>query len=252
MRLSLWTGLLQSVVYNQNRQQNRVRLFETGLRFIPDANAENGVRQERVISGVISGLRSGEHWDLEKTAVDFFDIKGDVEALLALTANADAYHFEKAEIEALHPGQTAALYKGETLVGYLGAVHPEHERKLGLNGRTLVFELCLAEILEQNLPWAQDISRFPANRRDLAVVVKNEINAKKVLQLIEKVGGNNLISLELFDVYQGKGVEPGFKSLAIALTLQDKEKTLEEKDMTQVIDRVVDALQTELNASLRD
>ncbi len=252
MRLSLFTGLLQSVVYNQNRQQARVRLFETGLRFVPDESAENGVRQQNMIAGVIGGNRSDEHWGIEKAATDFYDIKGDVEALLSLTAEATSYEFSTAEIAALHPGQTAKITRNGTLVGYVGALHPELERKLGLKGRTLIFELLLSEILVQKIPEACGISRFPANRRDLAVVVKEDVDAKKVLQLIEKVGGNHLIDLNLFDVYQGQGIEDGYKSLAIALVLQDTNKTLEEKDITDVINRVVETLKTELNASLRD
>jgi len=252
MRLSLWTGLLQSVAYNQNRQQSRVRLFETGLRFVPDEAAENGVRQQNMIAGVISGNRVDEHWDMEKAATDFYDIKSDVEALLSLTCDANGYEFSKADVAALHPGQTAQITKDGNFVGYVGALHPELERKLGLNGRTLIFELLLTEVLGQKIPEACAVSRFPANRRDLAVVVKEDVDAKKVLQLIEKVGGNHLIDLNLFDVYQGQGIEEGFKSLAIALVLQDTNKTLEEKDITDVIDRVVDSLQTELNASLRD
>jgi phenylalanyl-tRNA synthetase beta chain len=253
MRLSLWTGLLQSVVYNQNRQQSRIRLFETGLRFVPDENAENGVRQQAMIAGVISGQRFDEHWSQEKIASDFYDIKADVEALLALTGkNAAEYEFSTAEIDALHPGQTAAIYKNGNLVGYVGTLHPELERKLGLNGRTLIFELLLSEILTLKIPVATDISRFPANRRDIAVVVKEQIEAKNVLQLIEKVGGNLLFDLKLFDVYRGNGIDTGFKSLAIGLFMQDREKTLEEKDINQVVARVVDTLKNELQASLRD
>jgi phenylalanyl-tRNA synthetase beta chain len=252
MRLSLFTGLLQSVVYNQNRQQSRVRLFECGLRFVPDESAENKVRQQNMIAGVIGGNRSDEHWGEEKAATDFYDIKGDVEALLSLTADATSYEFSKAEIAALHPGQTAKITRNGVLVGYVGALHPELERKIGLNGRTLIFELLLSEILIQKIPEACDISRFPANRRDLAVVVKEEVEANIVLQLIEKIGGNYLIDLNLFDVYQGQGIEDGYKSLAIALVLQDTNKTLEDKDITDVINRVVATLKTELNASLRD
>jgi phenylalanyl-tRNA synthetase beta chain len=252
MRLSLFTGLLQSVVYNQNRQQSRVRLFECGLRFVPDELAENGVRQQNMIAGVIGGNCNDEHWSIEKKATDFYDIKGDVEALLSLTADATSYEFSQAEIASLHPGQTAKITRNGVLVGYVGTLHPELERKLGLNGRTLIFELLLSEILVQKIPEACDISRFPANRRDLAIVVKEEVDAKKVLQLIEKVGGNYLIDLNLFDVYQGQGIEDGYKSLAIALVLQDTNKTLEDKEITDVINRVVETLKTELNASLRD
>ena len=197
MRVSLWTGLLQSVAYNQNRQQARVRLFEAGLRFIPDNSVENGVRQENMIAGVLSGQRSEEHWDIEKAASDFYDIKSDVQALLGLTNNESEFVFSKAEIDALHPGQTAAIHKNGVLVGHVGALHPELERKLGLNGRTLVFELLLSEVCTQNIPQARDISRFPANRRDIAVVVEEQVSANKVLQLIEKVGGNYLVDLNL-------------------------------------------------------
>ncbi|MBA6326697.1 phenylalanine--tRNA ligase subunit beta [Colwellia sp. MB02u-6] len=252
MRVSLWTGLLQSVVYNQNRQQNRVRLFETGLRFIPDESVENGVRQENMIAGVLSGQRSEEHWDIEKAATDFYDIKSDVEALLGLTSDESAFVFSKSEVDALHPGQTAAIHKNGVLVGHVGALHPELERKLGLNGRTLVFELLLSEICTQNIPQSRDISRFPANRRDISVVIEEQVSANKVLQLIEKVGGNYLVDLNLFDVYRGNGIDSGFKSLAIAMILQDNNKTLEEKDITDVVNLVVDTLKTELNASLRD
>jgi phenylalanyl-tRNA synthetase beta chain len=252
MRLSMWTGLLQSVIYNQNRQQSRIRLFETGLRFVPDESAENGVRQEQMFAGVITGQRNEEHWDMEKSATDFYDMKSDVEALLALTADAESYEFSKAEISALHPGQTAAIHKNGVLVGHVGTLHPELERKLGLNGRTFIFELLLSEISTQKIPEAGDISRFPANRRDIAVIVEEKINAKNVLQLIEKVGGNYLVDLNLFDVYRGNGIDEGFKSLAIAMTLQDCDKTLEEKDINEVVERVVDTLETELNASLRN
>ncbi len=252
MRLSLWTGLLQSLGYNQNRQQQRVRLFEVGLRFIPDESAENGVRQQNMIAGVISGTRVDEHWSMEKAVTDFYDIKGDVEALLSLTCDMNSYEFSHAEIDALHPGQTAKITRNGNIVGYVGTLHPELERKLGLNGRALIFELLLSEITSLKIPVASDISRFPANRRDIAVVVKEDIDAKKVLQLVEKVGGKYLIDLNLFDVYQGDGIKEGFKSLAIALILQDTSRTLEEKDISNVIDRVVETLETELNATLRD
>jgi phenylalanyl-tRNA synthetase beta chain len=252
MRLSMWTGLLQSVIYNQNRQQSRIRLFETGLRFVPDEAAENGVRQEQMFAGVVTGQRNEEHWDMEKSATDFFDVKSDVEALLGLTSDSSLYEFSKDEIAALHPGQTAAIHKNGVLVGHVGTLHPELERKLGLNGRTFIFELLLSEISTRKIPEAVDISRFPANRRDIAVIVEEKINAKNVLQLIEKVGGNYLVDLNLFDVYRGNGIDEGFKSLAIAMTLQDCDKTLEEKDINEVVERVVDTLETELNASLRN
>ncbi|HEX5792128.1 MAG TPA: phenylalanine--tRNA ligase subunit beta, partial [Rheinheimera sp.] len=135
MRLNLWPGLLQTVQYNQNRQQSRIRLFEYGLKFIPDMTAQGGVRQLPVIGGVIVGSMHNEHWNMENRNADFYDIKGDVEALLAQTSATEQFRFVTAEHSALHPGQTAAVYRTDKLVGYFGALHPEAERKLGIKGK---------------------------------------------------------------------------------------------------------------------
>ncbi|MCC2615888.1 phenylalanine--tRNA ligase subunit beta [Aestuariibacter halophilus] len=252
MRLSVWPGLLQSVSYNQKRQQGRVRLFETGLRFLPDADAPMGVRQEPVIGGVITGLRSPEHWDGDDVSVDFFDAKGDVQAILAATADSARFHFVAAEHDALHPGQTAAIYNGERLVGYVGAVHPQHAKPLGLTGKVFVFELELAGLGLKKLPQAAEISKFPSNRRDIAIVVKEDVSVGDVLSCIEKFGGNQLVGLNLFDVYQGKGIADGDKSLAISLTLQDTTRTLEEHEIQAVVDGILAQLSSQFGATLRD
>ncbi len=257
MRVSLWSGLLPSVVYNQNRQQSRVRLFETGLRFVPDTNAEMNIRQEAMIAGAITGSVMGEHWTEKARAVDFYDAKADVEALIEKCVDASNFRFVPVSSDdpicvALHPGQSAAIYRGEKLVGYLGAVHPAAEKMLGLNGRTFVFELLLSEMNQRNLPEAAPVSKFPSNRRDIAVVVEDKVNAGDLLKSIEKVGGNQLVDLNLFDVYQGEGIEQGYKSLAISLVLQDVEKTLEEQDINATMERVIGTLKQEFSATLRD
>ncbi len=252
MRLNLWPGLLQAVQYNQNRQQNRIRLFEYGLKFIPDASAEGGVRQVPVIGGIIVGSYGNEHWTIAERAVDFYDVKGDVEALLSKTSATDEFSFAKGEHSALHPGQTAALLRNGQQVGLLGALHPEAERKLGIKGKAFLFELELAAFGDKHIVSAQEISKYPANRRDLAIVVKSDVRFSDILATIRKVGGNQLVDLKLFDVYTGQGVADGMKSLAIALTLQDKTRTLEDKDIQQVVASVVQALGDEFNATLRD
>jgi phenylalanyl-tRNA synthetase beta chain len=252
MRLNLWPGLLQAVQYNQNRQQNRIRLFEYGLKFIPDATAEGGVRQVPVIGGIIVGSYGNEHWTIGERAVDFYDVKGDVEALVSKTSAADEFSFAKGEHSALHPGQTAALLRNGQPVGLLGALHPEAERKLGIKGKAFLFELELAAFGDKHIVSAQEISKYPANRRDLAIVVKSDVRFSDILATIRKVGGNQLVDLKLFDVYTGQGVADGMKSLAIALTLQDKTRTLEDKDIQQVVTSVVQALGDEFNATLRD
>jgi phenylalanyl-tRNA synthetase beta chain len=251
MRVSLWTGLLQAVSYNQKRQQGRVRLFESGLRFIPDNNEKTGVRQELVIAGVVSGLVSEENWHAIVNSVDFFDVKADVEKLLD-NAGVTDYRFETAELNALHPGQSAAIFVGETHLGYLGAVHPQFEKSLGLNGRSFVFELEIDALGVKKLPQAQEISKFPANRRDIAIVVDDDKVVGDILSYIEKFGANQLVGLNLFDVYKGTGIAQGKKSLAISLILQDKTKTLEENDIQATVDSILTALSQKFEASLRD
>lgn len=252
MRLSTWPGLLQTVLYNQNRQQLQLRLFEYGLKFIPDQHAENGVRQVPVVGGILVGGLGQGQWNQDERPYDFFDAKGDVEALLTMTSAASRFDFVPDEHEALHPGQSASIRLGEQHVGWLGALHPEAERKLGVKGKSFLFELELDALGGRQIAQATELSRYPANRRDLALVVKSNVRFADILAIIKKVGGNQLVDLKLFDVYSGQGVADGFKSLAIALTLQDSARTLEDKDIQLVVDQVVSALKDEFNATLRE
>ena len=252
MRLSLWTGLLATVVYNQNRQQNRVRIFESGLRFVPDTQAPLGIRQDLMLAGVICGNRYEEHWNLAKETVDFYDLKGDLESVLDLTGKLNEVEFRAEANPALHPGQSAAIYlKGER-IGFVGVVHPELERKLDLNGRTLVFELEWNKLADRVVPQAREISRFPANRRDIAVAVAENVPAADILSECKKVGVNQVVGVNLFDVYRGKGVAEGYKSLAISLILQDTSRTLEEEEIAATVAKCVEALKERFQASLRD
>jgi len=252
MRLSLFTGLLDALSYNQKRQQSRVRLFETGLRFVPDENAENGVNQTRMITGVIAGSQSAEQWSGAVTAVDFFDLKGDVEDLLALSGSSQDFDFETAKHSAMQPGQTAAITKQGQVVGHIGALHPKLQKTFALNGQTYLFEL-KQEALEQGaIAQAGSISKFQASRRDIAIVVDKTTSANKIMKTIKKVGGDLIIGLNLFDVYQGSGIADDKKSLAISLTLVHLERTLEEKEISAAVDNVVAALKSQFDATLRD
>ncbi|EGQ7696912.1 phenylalanine--tRNA ligase subunit beta [Vibrio vulnificus] len=252
MRLGLIQGLLNTVVHNQKRQQPRVRLFEYGLRFIPCDTAENGMRQEPMLAGVIAGTRSEEHWNIDTNTVDFFDLKGDVEAILELSANDKAYSFVAAKHPALHPGQSAAIVVDGKEIGVIGTIHPELERKFGLNGRTIVFEIEWSAINRKVIPEAVALSKFPANRRDIAVVVDEAVASGDIVNACLEVGGEFLKAAKLFDVYVGKGVEEGKKSLAIALTLQSNERTLEDADIAGAVDAIVAHVSEKFGASLRD
>ncbi len=252
MRVSLLPGLLTTTAYNQNRQQNRVRIFESGLRFIPDATAENGVRQEYVIGALIVGDKRPVHWEHKGENVDFFDLKGDLERILSLTKAGNRLRFVAKSYAALHPGQSAAIMLDDKEIGFIGTVHPKVVQQLGLSGKPIVFEIEWAAIAEREVPSAKEISRFPANKRDIAVVVDNAVPAGEVLETCRQAGGKQLVNVSLFDVYQGSNLPEGKKSLAISLIIQDTEKTLEEKDINAVISVVLAELKQRFNAYLRD
>ncbi|CAG9296709.1 phenylalanine--tRNA ligase subunit beta [Celerinatantimonas diazotrophica] len=252
MRLSLWTGLLDTISYNQKRQQPRIRVFETGLRFIPDATESLKVRQEPMIGGAIVGPISDESWHDGQREVDFFDIKGDVEALISASGCEDEFEFIKAEHPALHPGQSAQILRCGKCVGWVGAIHPQLEKTYSLSGRVFMFELLQSALIEGKIPHIEPVSKYPSNRRDLAIVVNSSVNAADLIKCVRKNGTNQLVGVNLFDVYQGKGVPEGKKSIALSLTLQDKTHTLDEAEIVAIVDDIVAALKSEFDASLRD
>ena len=252
MRVSMFTGLVEAVVANQKRQQQRIRLFETGLTFIKDESVENGVLQVPMLGAIIAGTANAESWNQESKSVDYFDLKGDLDALLDQTCNSDEFVLKRASHPGLHPGQSAEIFHDGRSVGHIGAIHPSLEKKLGLNGVTIILEIELATLTSRKLPQALEVSKFPANRRDIAMIVKDDVNAGDVLNFIKKVGGNQLVGINLFDVYQGTGVVEGHKSLAISLTLQDISRTLEEKEISEAVNNIVEGISSEFNASLRD
>lgn len=252
MRLSLLTGLLSTVVYNKSHQQQRARLFESGLCFVPDNNSDLGVSQDLLLSGIITGPRTNNHWGQVCADVDFFDAKGDVEAILELTGQLNDFKFKAHTNTALHPGQSAAIYLKDEIVGFVGVIHPTIEAKLNLNGRAIIFELLWEKFSKRIVPKATKISRFPANRRDIAVIVAENVSAADVMTECKKVGGNQIVSVNLFDVYRGDGIAKGFKSLAISLLLQNTTHTLEEAEIIATVTQCVAALKQRFQASLRD
>lgn len=252
MRLGLLPGLLTAAGYNQKRQQASVRFFESGLRFVPDQAAENGIRQEAVLGGVLLGAQLTEHWREGNKPVDFYQVKGQVESLLAATGALHEYRFVAANNPALHPGQSADIYRGKQYVGFCGALHPQFEKTFGLKGRAFVFELLLSAIETRAVTVATGVSRYPSIRRDIAVIVDRTTSAGELLAAIRNVGANHVVDIHLFDVYQGDTLAVDKQSLAIALTLQAQERTLEDFDVNESVAEIVALLQTKFNAVLRD
>ena len=246
MRTTLWPGLVKALQHNQNRQQSRIRLFETGQRFIP---SDQGLQQQDVFAGLIYGSRNPESWHGKAENVDYFDIKGDLETLLSM--GGQNFSFVAIEHLALHPGQSAAIQLDDAVVGYVGAMHPGLVKDLGLQGPVFMFEVDLAAISLGVLPAYQTLSKFPEMRRDLAIVLDQKTSVAEVTGIIESSAGKWLNAVRLFDVYQGQGIENGQKSLALGLTWQHPERTLTDDEVNQWVEQVVTHLAQNAGASLR-
>ncbi len=246
MRTSLWPGLVQAMVYNANRQHDRIRLFEVGRVF---KGTLNDIAQPRQIGGLIYGSNYAEQWSQKPREVDFFDIKADVEALLALGGG--QVRFEKESHPALHPGQSARVYKNDEAIGWLGAIHPKLNKSLDIDGKVYVFELSLNDVVDSVVPEFETLSKFPALRRDLALLVDDAVNAGQIEDCLSEIDSDILKSFQLFDVYSGEGVELGKKSLAVAFTLQHKERTLTDDEVDSLLKTVTETLSQKLNATIR-
>jgi len=250
MRTSLWTGLLQALKYNQNRQQDRIRLFEQGVVF---TRQDDEIFERKLLSGVITGNLMPEQWGIKSRKVDFYDLKADIEGLLGLTAHFDEYTFVADNHPALHPGQTAAIKTSAGLpIGWIGKLHPELEKSLGFNGSVYLFEVLEEVFAEAVKPAFAELSKFPSVKRDLAIVADDSVSAQQLKDCIAAASGEYLANLQLFDVYCGEGVESGRKSLALSLTFQDHSRTLKDEDVDALVSNVLDKLDQELRATLRE
>ena len=249
MRTNLWTGLLTTVLYNQNRQKERLRLFEIGMRFL---QTEQGLQQELVVAGVITKTLYSDQWASAPKAVDFYDIKADVEALLTLTGFTDSFFFNAYQHPALHPGQTAMITKDDEILGLVGALHPHVQQQLQCLGPIYLFELKLKPLLNRKMPSYKSFSKFPAIRRDIAVVIDQTYQANEILTAIKASAGPLLIEAYSFDVYEGQGIPQGKKSLAFSLTLQHESRTLIDDEVNEIINNIINQLNESFAATLRE
>jgi phenylalanyl-tRNA synthetase beta chain len=248
MRPSLWPGLLLAARHNLNRQAGRLRLFEAGLRF----ERTPGFGQQPTLAGLVTGELDPESWANPRQRVDFHALKGDVEVLLAVAGAAGQVTGERGAHPALHPGQCLRLRdaRGQVL-GYAGALNPVVARQLELEQPILLFELFCDRLPAAAAGRFRAPSRFPAVRRDIAVVVAREVLAADLLAAARRAAGERLVDLRVFDVYQGEGLENNEKSVAIGLTFQDHERTLTDADV-QIAERaVIESLAEEFGARLR-
>jgi phenylalanyl-tRNA synthetase beta chain len=243
MRSSLLGGLLAALRTNLARKQPRVRLFEVGGCFAAEAGSYT---QHERLAGLAYGGALPEQWSAPARNVDFYDVKGDVEALFAPRG----LSFQAAQHPASHPGRSARILLDGRAVGWIGELHPQWQQQHDLPQAVVWFEVELAALTQDNVPKAKEISRFPPVRRDLAVLVDEGVAVHSLIAAMEAEKAPNVVELALFDLYRGKGVEQGKKSLAFRVLLQDTQKTLTDNEIEENVARLVAALQRQ-GAQLR-
>ena len=253
MRVSLWVGLVQACRENLRRQQTRVRLFEMGKKFQLQGTEQNSeLREIETLAGIATGARWPEQWGSAREALDFYDVKADLQSVLALTADAAAVRFEAQDLGCLRPGRSARIYRGAAAVGWLGELHPQAAKALNFSTTAFLFELEVNSAFVAKSLQFQKISKFPSVRRDLAIVLDEDVPLAVLQENVSVSASGLLHELRVFDVYRGPGVEFGRKSVALGLILQDSSRTLTDVDADAVVTAVVARLRDELSAAIRD
>lgn len=240
MRTRLLPGLVEALARNVARQQPRVRLFEIGNVFTANETPESGPVETQHIATAVYGPAASEQWGVASRSVDFHDLKGDLDSLAALSGAQLEYRLSRAPWG--HPGRSADVFRDGVQVGWIGELHPRLQRALDLDHPVIAFELGLDALQQRVLPRAGVLSKFPSVRRDLAFIVPENLAWEAISATVRKAAGTSLRELRLFDRYVGKGVETGFKSLAMGLILQDDSRTLTDRDVDAVVAEVTAAL----------
>ena len=245
MRLSLWPGLVRAALENVNRQQGRVRLFEHGVVF------PVGAPECDRIAGIAVGTRRAEQWGEPSAATDFYDVRTDLEALAGLVESSSALVLEAGQLSCLHPGRSARVLRDGQAIGWLGELHPSLVRELGFPAAPVLFEIDAAA-LSVGYPRYEEVSRFPQVRRDLAVVVPEEVTFSALRDGVTSVSSGLMRHCFVFDVYRGSGIETGRKSVALGLIFQHKNSTLTEGEVEAVMSSARATLKERVGATFRE
>ena len=246
MRPSLLPGLLNTVSYNQNQGIEQIKIFEIGSIF--QKSSINKIKETELIGGLISGLKAKHSWSGSKRPLDFFDLKGDVESILG---DSSGYVFKKGELPYLHPGKTAFIVKGNNQIGYIGSLHPKLVDELDLKQDVHFFEMQVEKISLNRKVKFKNFSRFPLAQRDLSFILDQGIPSSEVKGIISSKAGPNLKEINLFDVYEGKGIPAGKKSLTFSLNWQAADRTLTDKEINGIVEKIVKFLSKKFSAKLR-
>jgi phenylalanyl-tRNA synthetase beta chain len=251
LRASLWPGLLLAARSNLHRQRERVRLFEIASRFQRGSGAR--VAEQKMIAGIVLGSALPEQWGAARVGADYFDVKGDVMALLSLAAPEAAFHFQAgASLPGLHPGRSAQIVRDGSVIGQLGELHPALLRPLDFTYAPLLFELDYAAVTASAAVRFAPLSSFPQIRRDISFTIAASETFGRIAERVSVAASTRLHELRIFDVYQGKGVESGRKSVALGLILQDISRTLTDAEADEVVAAVSSELRSSLDARIRE
>ncbi|MBE0613751.1 MAG: phenylalanine--tRNA ligase subunit beta [Burkholderiales bacterium] len=253
MRSGLAGNLVANVRYNLNRKQSRVRVFELGRVFRSDAEVKDGpltvagIAQPLKLGGIAYGPAYPDQWGVAERKVDFYDVKADVESLLAPAS----VRYERAVHPALHPGRAATILLDEKSIGWIGELHPRWQQKYELPQAPVLFELDLDALLAAPMPAFREVSKFPPVIRDLALVVDESVPAQALLEAMQASRPAVVQDLCLFDIYRGKGVDTGKKSLAFRVVMQDTSKTLTDAETEAAMAQLLQLLTASVGAKLR-
>jgi len=246
MRTSLLPGLLETLSYNINQGSENIKIFEIGSVF--RKNNSNKVDEREVVGGLITGVEGKDNWSGSNKAMDFFDLKGNIETALP---DSSKFTFKKGQVSYLHPGKTAFLYKAQTLVGYVGTVNPKLLDKFDIKSEVNFFEIDINEISSNRSLKFKKFSRYPLAQRDLSFVVNEDAASSTITAAIASKAGSDLKAANLFDVYVGKGIAKGKKSLTYSLSWQSKNRTLTDDEVDKIMGKIVSFLSKKFNAKLR-
>ncbi|MEJ2299735.1 MAG: phenylalanine--tRNA ligase subunit beta, partial [Woeseiaceae bacterium] len=249
MQASLWPGLVAAAAANTARQQDRVRLFETSRSYHGTLEDHQEVAR---LAGLATGPRFPEQWATATDDVDFFDIKADVEAVLALATGPGKLRFAPVEHAALQPGQAAQVLRDDVVIGVVGKLHPELAKDYDLKRGVYLFELDADKALASVVPEVKTISKYPAIRRDIAIVVDDNVSAEALIEAVAGSAPDLIRDVRIFDIYRGDRIEAGLKSVAIGLILQETSRTLTDEDADTAMAAAIAALKEKFAAHLRD
>ena len=252
MRSGLWGGLLDVLTYNLNRKQERAMVFEVGSTFHHADKAQvksgdNAYREETHVAGLCYGASSPEQWSESERDFDFYDVK----ALVEMLTHGQAEYRQETH-PALHPGQSARVYLQGKAIGWIGKLHPKWQQKYDLPKSATLFELEARLLLSTALPAYEEVSKFIAVRRDIAVVVDDSVEAGAIVDAVVAAKISLLQKIQLFDIYQGKGIEGGKKSLAFLILIQDTHKTMVDSEAEAAMAELLKLLEDKFGAQLRN